>query len=162
MDFQAFTIKYNGKTNVLPSEVGISVSFNPQENPTISPLIHNARAIWDTGATCTVITKEFAKKISLIPSGKTEVTGIGHASELEDTYFVNVYLPNKVCIMNLKIVQVPRIAGDADMLVGMDIIGAGDFSVYTENGKTVMTYRFPRRQLVKNLTNVLELTYNNK
>ena len=143
VDFQAFTIKYSSRTNVLFSDVGISFSYNPRENGASKPPIYNVRAIWDTGATCTVITKEFAKEIGLVPSGKTEVTGIGKVSTLEDTFFVNIYLPNKVCIMNLRIAQVDRIAGNGKMLVGMDIIGSGDFSVYTENNQTVMTYRFP-------------------
>jgi len=59
-----------------------------------------------------------AKRIDLTPSGKTEVTGIGKDSALEDTFFINVYLPNKVCVMNLRIAQVDHIAGDGEMLVG--------------------------------------------
>lgn len=142
-DFQAFTIKFDGGSNVLFSEVGVSIPFNINDPTAIKYPVHNVNAIWDTGATCTVITKDFANKIGLISSGKTQVTGIGKNSALEDTFFVNIYLPNKVCIMNLKIAQVDQIAGGGAVLIGMDIIGSGDFSVYNENGKTVMSYRFP-------------------
>ena len=33
--------------------------------------------------------------------------------------------------------------GPADVLIGMDIIGSGDFAVTNSENKTVMTYRIP-------------------
>lgn len=44
--------------------------------------------------------------------------------------------------MYVRIVEVPGIVG-AGILIGMDIIGMGDLSVFTELGKTVMTFRTP-------------------
>lgn len=141
-DFQAFTVKFNRRTNVLFCHVGVSQAFDPKVVAINRPHILQLLSIWDTGATCTLITKDFASKIGLVPTGKTIITGVNGKTE-ENTYFVNVFLPNRVCIMNLKIVEAPAISGGAGMLIGMDIIGSGDFSVYNENGKTVMTYRFP-------------------
>jgi len=140
-DFQAFTIKYNGITNVLLSEVGISEARDLKNQSKI-PEVVTARAIWDTGASCTVITKKLAEKIGLVPTGKTTITGVNN-STLENTYIVNVYLPNKVCMIFLRIAEVQDLTGDADVLIGMDIIGAGDFSIFQENGKTILTYRYP-------------------
>ena len=141
-DFQAFTVKYSGRTNTLFSDVGVSVAFNPEIEISSQTQIHTTKAIWDTGATCTVVTKQFAQQINLIPTGRTTITGVNHVTE-ENTYLVNVYLPNKVCIAFIKVVEVPALSSNAGMLIGMDIIGAGDFSIYTENDHTVMTYRFP-------------------
>ena len=140
-DFQALTVKYNGRTNVLFSEVGVSKPFDLQDTANHSPII-NTRAIWDTGASCTVITKELAAQIGLVPTGKTTITGVNHETE-ENTYLVNIYLPNKVCFMFVKIAEVPALTGGASLLIGMDIIGSGDFSVFTENWNTVMSYRYP-------------------
>lgn len=141
-DFQAFTIKFNTKTNVLFCKVGVSAAFDLSIIKTNQPPITEVLSIWDTGATCTVISKQLAAQIGLIPTGKTTIKGVNHTTE-ENTYLVNVYLPNKVCIMYVKIAEVPALSNGAGMLIGMDIIGSGDFSVYTENEKTVMTYRFP-------------------
>lgn len=141
-DFQAFTVKFSGKTNVLTSGVGVSIAFDPKTLKEKPPQITEISAIWDTGASCTVISKEVANQLSLIPTGKTTITGVNHTSE-ENTYFVNIYLPNKVMLMYVKIVEAPALSGGAGMLVGMDIIGSGDFSVYNEDRKTVMSYRFP-------------------
>lgn len=141
-DFHAFTVKFNGRTNVLICDVGVSQAFDPMAIRVNQPQIKYIKSIWDTGATSTVISKRFASELGLIPTGKVTITGVNNTTE-ENTYFVNIYLPNKVNLMFVKIAEVPGVAGDADMLVGMDIIGAGDFSVYSEEGKTVMTYRLP-------------------
>lgn len=141
-DFQAFTVRYSGRTNVLFSDVGVSQAFDVNLVKTNHPPITTTKAIWDTGASCTVITKAYAQQIGLIPTGKTTITGVNN-STVENTYQVNVYLPNKVCVMFAKIVEAPNLAGGAGMLIGMDIIGSGDFSVFSEDNKTVMTYRFP-------------------
>ncbi|MGH7202935.1 MAG: retroviral-like aspartic protease family protein [Candidatus Levyibacteriota bacterium] len=140
-EFQALTLRFNRRTNVLLSTVGLSQAFDPQVTKTNRPPQVDVNAIWDTGASCTVITKTVATKIGLISTGKTTVNGVNSEAEA-NTYFVNVYLPNGVCIFNLKIVEAETIAG-ADMLLGMDILGMGDLSVYNENGKTVMSYRIP-------------------
>lgn len=141
-DFQAFTIKYSPRTNVLFSKVGVSPAFDPNFDPTNHKSITEVLSIWDTGASCTVITKKIAAQIGLIPTGKTNIAGIDHAAEA-NTFLVNVFLPNKVCMTYVKIAEVPDLTNNAGMLIGMDIIGSGDFSVYSENGKTVMTYRYP-------------------
>ena len=140
-EFQALTLKFNGRTNVLLGTVGMSQAFDPQITQANRPQQVNVNAIWDTGASCTVITKIVATRIGLISTGKTIVNGVNSEAEA-NTYFVNVYLPNGVCIYNLKIVEAERLAG-ADILLGMDIIGMGDLSVYNEDGKTVMSYRIP-------------------
>lgn len=142
-DFQAFTVKFPARSNVLFSKVGVSHPFDPKVGTTtVTPPVTELNAIWDTGASCTLISKEYATKIGLIPTGKTTITGVNN-STLENTYQVNVYLPNKVCLVFVKIAEAPALAGGAGMLIGMDIIGSGDFSVYNEDGKTVMSYRFP-------------------
>ncbi len=38
------------------------------------------------------------------------------------------------------------------MLIGMDIIGAGDFAVTNKDGKTVMTYRYPSSKCIDFVT----------
>jgi hypothetical protein len=142
LDFQAFTVKFSAKMKVLFSKAGVSQAFDPNDTKMNQPPITELDAIWDTGASCTLISKEYAVKVGLIPTGKTTIRGVNN-STLENTYQVNVYLPNKVCLGFLKIAEAPALAGGAGMLIGMDIIGSGDFSVYNEAGKTVMTYRLP-------------------
>ncbi len=139
---QAFTTKFSGRTNVLFNEVGVSQAFDPNTARVNQPKITEIKSIWDTGATNTVITKKYALQIGLISSGKATMNVVNHSVEA-DTYLVNIYLPSKVCLPFVRIAEAEALTGDAGMLIGMDIIGAGDFSVYLEDEKTVMTYRLP-------------------
>src|SRR3989344_6167249 len=134
-NFQAFTIRYGGRVNVLRSEIGVSQAYDPQITTIAKrPPTTKGIAIWDTGASCSVITSNLATKIGLIPTGKTQLTGVNN-STVENTYLVNIFLQNKVAFMYVRVVEVPDIVG-ADILIGMDIIGMGDLSVFTELGKT--------------------------
>lgn len=60
---------------------------------------------------------------------------------LSETYLVNVYLPNKVAMPEVRVTK-----GDlrgADILIGMSIIGEGDFAVTNKGGITKFSFRIP-------------------
>lgn len=129
---------FNAKVNVIFSDIGITL-------PSITnPGIQNFssfKAIWDTGATNTVITEKIVNALSLMPTGKINCSGV-HGNAVVNTYIVNIYLPNKVIIENVKVSE-GKLLGAIDMLVGMDIIQLGDFSISNPNGKTVFSYCIP-------------------
>lgn len=103
------------------------------------------QAIWDTGATGTVITPSVVAGLGLQPSGKVTIQGVGAAGtpaqHLCDTYLVNIYLPNNVVIIGVRVSE-NSLAG-CDVLIGMDIIGEGDFAITNHMGKTTWTFRTP-------------------
>ncbi len=70
-----------------------------------------------------------------------------HGSGDTPTYLVNIFLPNKVAVRDVKVARAPRIAG-ADVLVGMDIIGMGDFAVSSYQGETSFSFRFPSMERI--------------
>jgi len=102
--------------------------------------VHVFSAIWDTGATNTVITENVAKQCGLAPTGMTLVQ-TAHGSKQANTYLVSVYLPATVHFRSVKVTEGEL--GGADLLIGMDIIGVGDFAVSSLGGQTVFTYRYP-------------------
>ena len=57
-------------------------------------------------------------------------------------YFVCIGLPNGVKIPTIKVTE-GNIGPGADILIGMDIIGNGDFAVTNKDFKTVFSYRMP-------------------
>src|SRR6478609_614195 len=89
----AFTIKSkNGLSNVLVSTVQIVV---PGSNKSCE-----VNAIWDTGASGSVITSDVAKALGLIPTGMAQVhTANGKATQ--NTYTIHIGLPNKVLIQDI-------------------------------------------------------------
>ena len=66
--FQAFTLKANGRVNQLKTQCGVSDAVLPT-NPPTPVAVNQYEAIWDTGATGTVITSKVAKELGLKPTG---------------------------------------------------------------------------------------------
>ena len=106
-------------------------------------------AIWDTGATISVVTKDLASRLGLIPVGKTNVMGV-HGSKVVNVYFVNLTLNNKDISLDIQVTECDALSADNSigMLVGMDIITKGDFAITNFQGKTVMSFRVPSMERV--------------
>jgi len=141
----AFTAEYNGLSRILVNEVGLSIPFNPQESvptPTIT-----VKAIWDTGATMSVLTKKIVKQLNLIPTGKMIVRNTT-VEQLRDTYIINLYLPNRVMIPNVKVTDCEDILGEGELLIGMDIITLGDLSITNFQGKTTFSFVIPSKRKI--------------
>jgi len=138
---QAFTTNYNTKVNALITEVGVSLPFDPKKDSQ-QPLIHKCFAIWDTGATGSAITEEMAKELGLKPVSKARVQSV-HSVETKNVYLINIYLPSNVGIVYERVTECKELSGDRlGILIGMDIIGFGDFAV-TNMIDTTLTYRIP-------------------
>ncbi len=144
----ALTTKWPGVTLVLGSEVGVSEPFVPPPNVVdidVKVQIKKFTAIWDTGATHSVITSKIVKDLNLKPVGMTIVhTANGQAHQKQ--YIVNFYLPNQVMFGMLRVTEAPL--HETDILIGMDIISQGDFCISNFEGKTILTFRLPSCQAI--------------
>jgi len=136
----AFTLKSSGGLfTALMTKVEIAIAFDPATtNP--YPPAKEYLALWDTGATGTVITKKIADDLGLKPIGIAEVH---HADGMtrRSVYLVNIMLPHKVGFKHVRVIE--GTLNGFDVLVGMDIISQGDFSVTNANGYTVFSFRSP-------------------
>ena len=137
---RAFNIEYSGITNALVSEILISAAFDPS-NPPDESQARKYPAIWDTGATNSVITLKVAQECNLKPIGVTKVN-TANGTCLSNVYWAGIWLPNKVHIPQLKVTE-GTISGAVEVLIGMDIIHMGDFAVTNKDGKTNFTFRIP-------------------
>ena len=143
-EISAFALEYRKIKLELDTPVYISKAFHPsqRENP---PPIKEYRAIWDTGATGSVISSQVVKDLNLKFSGTT-ISTTTHGSEWGYTYSVNVGLPQKLVIPFLRVAEAKKISGihgDVAMLIGMDIISNGDLQLTNHNGKTFFTFSIP-------------------
>ena len=98
------------------------------------------RAIWDTGATGSAITQRVVQEIGLKPSGRVKLEGV-HGEQTVPTYLVSLFLPNNVN-RTVRVAEVVLTQGH-NILIGMDIIGLGDFAVSSWQGRTTFSFRFP-------------------
>lgn len=141
MQKNALTVRSKGISNVIASKVSISMPFIGNPSAQEGFVLKEFVAIWDTGATNSVITKKVVDALNLVPTGQTEVHTAGGA-HLMNTYLVNITLPGNVMIQGVRVTEA-NIADGVDVLIGMDIITMGDFSVTNFEGKTVMSFRMP-------------------
>jgi len=112
----------DGTVSEMPNEVSLSLT-----------------AIWDTGAERSVISDKVAAELGLKPISMVNViTPTGAASR--PLHRVRIFLPNQVAV-EAEASQCPLTG--FDILIGMDIIGQGDFIVSNFGGQTLFTFRVP-------------------
>ncbi len=135
----SFTTSGTGPLRVLANNCQVSKAWSPVGGQP-PPLGATFRAIWDTGATRSVISQNVISACELAPISATKVYGVD-GPMLADVFLVNIVLPNKVGFPELT-VTAGKLYG-ADLLIGMDIIGKGDFAVSHPNGNTKFSFRMP-------------------
>lgn len=130
----ALTLKSTGGLlRVLKSEIQV---FTPKTTQQVT-----VTGIWDTGASQSVITQKVVDALGLQPTGigQSETAGgLVTASK----YTITLGLPPDITIEDVEASCLP-LPGDCDVLIGMDIIGLGDFSITNFNGRTCMSFRVP-------------------
>ncbi|MDR1072518.1 MAG: retroviral-like aspartic protease family protein [Treponema sp.] len=131
--FKAFTVKSN-KRALAAIKTGVVVSARNGGRK-------EAVAVWDTGATVSRISNEVIKELGVSPFGYRYV-GTANGLMKCGKYEISLYLPNSVVFQDI-IVSGFSGGENIDMLIGMDIINAGDFSITNANGVTVASFRIP-------------------
>lgn len=134
-----FTLQFDRRTLVLSSEIGITEAYDPGSGTPALKVI-KFRAIWDTGASGSVITQNVISALKLEPIDEKDVE-TANGKRVADVYLVNIYLPNKVACHGVRVTDGDILA--TDVLVGMDIIGSGDFAVTHSDGRTCMSFQIP-------------------
>jgi hypothetical protein len=155
--FRALTVtpKKAGRLQVIATDCHISPAFDPRQVPEQQrPQYHQFTAIWDTGATSSVITDEVVAKCNLKPTGMTHVHSVTGEHDAE-TFLVNIGLPNEVAFFGVQVTR-GKIGG-AQVLLGMDIITHGDFSITNLDGHTVFSFRVPSIATVDFVTEAVAL-----
>lgn len=130
----SFSTHFDGLARVLVVDAHIQSTVNPQP-------LKRYKAIWDTGATNCVITDKVINDCLLKPIGMRQVHGV-HGASTSEVYMVNIGLPNRVGFIGFHVTR-GVLSGDVDVLIGMDIIGKGDFALTHNAGKTLLSYRYP-------------------
>lgn len=103
------------------------------------------KALWDTGATGTCISKDVAQSLSMVSTGKKDIH-TPSSTEKVNTYLLDIVLPNKVEIKDVEVCETEIGNQGIDMLIGMDIILVGDFVVSNYDNKTVFSFRIPPKK----------------
>lgn len=138
MNYAAFTYDPKVRVNVLVTPVDLQI--DKILNPNYAKNDEKYIAIWDTGATNTVISLNLAKKLKLTPNGIVPCSTAGGKIEAKQ-YIIGLKLLNGVEINDIHVTE-----GDldgCDFLIGMDVITLGDFSITNVDGCTTFSFRIP-------------------
>ncbi len=105
------------------------------------PEIHEVQALWDTGASGCVITKNLVEKLQLVAVGAGTSKGIGGAHACT-RYLVNLVLRNGIGFPGV-MVSDSDIDDNFDVIIGMNIITQGDMGLSHVGGKTLFSFQIP-------------------
>ena len=144
---RALTVRGNGVSNRIISPVGVSLPLHAPPIGQMVPMqlvgrVYDTFALWDTGATHSVVTKQTAANLGLQP---ISIVRSAHAQGISEVnaYLVDLHLPNKVSISSIQVTECADNDGHFGVIIGMDIITLGDFIITTHNKITTMSFRCP-------------------
>lgn len=140
-NFHAFTVMHDGLANRIITGIEITEGFDFKNPPNPLPTPYVTTALWDTGATNSVITKATADQLNLTPTGTAQVI-TGNGKGMQNTHIVNFLLPNTVRVAGAWVTECPD-DHSFGAIIGMDIISQGDFALTNVGGKTCMSFRIP-------------------
>lgn len=135
----AFTLKSDNILNMLVTDTLIDSS-----NRDMSKIIDNNKkwnGLWDTGASLSSIDQRVVDELGLTPVGKQKIS-TANGIILVNTYMIDIALPNHVIVQNV-LVSCSNLGEDTDILIGMDIIRHGDFSITHTDNSTTFSFRIP-------------------
>ena len=139
------TVNFAGLARVIITPAGIGPHCQKGVAPPPS-YFQQTKAIWDTGASATVVTEKIVKAAGLKPIGMTMTRGV-HGEKMANVYMVALHLPNNVVFNALRVTE-GDLGPDADVLIGMDVISAGDFAVSNHKGSSTFSFRLPSMQKI--------------
>ena len=131
-----------GILRVIQTKCQISQAFLPTTTA-VAPPHFEYDAIWGTGATASVITQHVVDQCGLQPTGMTQVHSV-RGTDIVETYLVNILLPNRVGFVKFTVTK--GVLQNAQVLIGMDVISTGDFSITNKDGHTVCSFRTPSQK----------------
>lgn len=136
----AFTYSFNGKVRelIVPAKVSLPIPGKIKED---DKRIFDTLALWDTGASGSVITKSLAQKMGLKPQSRQKVYHAGGQS-ISNVYIVNIYFEPKIRVLSVRVTECDD-NHRFGMIIGMDVITMGDFSISNFANKTTFSFRVP-------------------
>jgi predicted aspartyl protease len=132
----SFTILNQGISNILTNDVSIVPSADESTKPVV------AKALWDTGAMCTVVSNDVADKLNL-KQVSIEVISTPSGTMQTKMFVVDLILPNDIKIKQVQVLG--AYPSSCDVLIGMDVIGLGDFAVTNFLNQTAFSFQIPSK-----------------
>lgn len=143
---KAFTLTGRSILKDLKTECGVTAGSPPINGIVSNDGLVKFIGLWDTGASLSAISHNVVNALGLKPIGQCIVQH-ANGSHNANVYLVNIFLPNNhaICMISATCGQLPP---GLDLLIGMDVITTGDFSITNKGSKTIFTFRIPSIRIV--------------
>lgn len=139
MDIFAFSLAYPKQADEIATPVSIGCCSEFCEKG--DQPVHQCVAIWDTGATSSMIARHVAEKLGLHAIGQVRIAGV-HGAQAANVYKIDLIFGNGMRIPEVKVSEAAD-GGGFDVLIGMDIIRQGVFIVDGSAGETNVYFACP-------------------
>ena len=138
---QCLTIRYGRLVDSLVTPCAVSRAWEPRSSLP-QPDSFSFEAVLDTGAVRSGVSTNVVETCGLRPMSFTAVNTAHGVIEELSTFLVNIWLPPGIAIAGLPVIGIDQMQ-NADIVIGIDIIGQGDFAVTNADQETIVTFRFP-------------------
>lgn len=116
----------------------------PVSNGEMPAMVYMSQnAMWDTGATNTLISSKIVKTLGLKPFGKSGISSANGIIET-NTYLVHVSIPTGSVVTNVLALEDEN--DDYEVVISMDIISRGDFVFTNHEGHSTFSFRIPSEE----------------
>ncbi|MDR1231562.1 MAG: retropepsin-like domain-containing protein [Spirochaetaceae bacterium] len=142
IEYRGFIQTYGKPVNRLTTHVGLLPVLSTDKALRGIPVRLNA--LWDTGAMVTCMKPNLRDRLKLQmvrTASSTTIAGVGGMVKADFTIATIFLAPNFVLeYCRIYVLDFPC---DADMIIGMDIIGLGDFAVSNAGGRASFSFAMP-------------------
>ena len=118
-------IKRNSSRVITPCCVDVS-EYKRLENSKRSEYLCDS-AMWDTGASVTLISERVASELGLVVTGTTIISGYDGKKRKANTYRIDLKFTDDLHVCFIEAVETP--SPFFDLLIGMDVISQGNLHV---------------------------------
>ena len=121
----------------------VSAPSKPSEKKSVI----RVKALWDTGASKSVVTPHIIQQLGIKADGAAKVCHAGGES-MVGTYLVDIILPNKILLPGIRVSECAEQGPHFDIIIGMDIISLGDLSITGQGIKRMVSFCFPSTAII--------------
>jgi hypothetical protein len=124
--------------------VPVTITRSIQSMETGADAVRSCKAIFDTGATSSMISSDIARALHLQSIDTALVTGV-HGTERVPIYTIDVRFKGGFVLPTLHVAEAGADAG-FDLLLGMDVIARGSMLLSSHDKRTLFAFFYPQNR----------------
>lgn len=141
-NYECYT--YTGRFPIYRGRISSMIHVSPADNPSSMQL--RVRALWDSGASNTLISKRLfdALDLDFLVSTQNLRTAMGFVTKAKESeVWITIVLGGFPIKLKVCVVDHPSGYDDIDVLLGLDFLLRGNFSISLQDGIPMFSFCYP-------------------